>query len=260
MRMAFPQSVRNRFDPTGRYGLRVTLIAIATVLVAVPFSFLLLQVLRQGPVTRVDRGAAQRLFEIATNHPALVRPLKAISLLGKPLWLAFAVAAGAAYAAWRGRRRLALYLVVTAIGGGLVDSAVKLLVNRPRPDVGDPLVYAFGKSFPSGHAMSSTVTYGALLLVFLPILSRRARFAAFVGTAALLVAIGLSRLLLGVHYISDVIAGWVLGLAWLTGSTAAFSIWRKEEGREPVHPTEGLEPEAAADLSPTSDGPTARSK
>jgi undecaprenyl-diphosphatase len=248
MRMALPQNVRNRLDPSGRYGLRVTLIGIAIVLVAVPFSFLLLQVLSQGPVTRIDHGAAQRLYRAAAGHPALIDALKIISLLGKPLWLGIAIAIGAAYAAWHGRVRLALYLAVTAIGGGLVDSAVKVLVNRPRPAIEDPLVHAFGKGFPSGHAMSSTVTYGALLLVFLPILSRRARIAAFAATIVLLLLIGLSRLLLGVHFISDVIAGYVLGLAWLIGSTAAFSIWRTEEGKEPVHPAEGLEPEAADDL------------
>ena len=55
---------------------------------------------------------------------------------------------------------------------------------------------------------------------------------------------------LGVHYISDVLGGYVLGLAWLAASTAAFSIWRVERGRRPVEPIEGLEPEAATDLRP----------
>ncbi len=248
MRIGLPQNVRDRLDPSSRYGLRVTLFAIATVLVAVPFSFLLLQVLRQGPVTRIDQGAAEDLYRAAADRPAVIEVFKVISLLGKPLWLGIAIGAGALYAAFHGRRRLALYLIVTAIGGGLVDSAVKVLVNRPRPEIEDQLVHVFGKSFPSGHAMSSTVTYGALLLVFLPVLSRRARIAAFAGTIVLVLLIGLSRLLLGVHFISDVVAGYVLGLAWLIGATAAFSIWRTEEGKEPVHPTEGLEPEAAEDL------------
>jgi undecaprenyl-diphosphatase len=242
--------MRKRFDPAGRYGLRLTLILIAMVLVAVPFSFLLLQVLSEGPVTEVDGSASEGLFRVAADRPWLADLLKAVSWLGKPLWLGIAIALGAAYAYWHGRQRLALYLVVTAIGGGLLDSAVKILVDRPRPEIEDPLVHAFGKSFPSGHAMSSTVTYGALLLVFLPVLSRPRRVIAFVATGILLLLIGASRLLLGVHFISDVLGGWVLGLAWLAGSTAAFSIWRKEEGKEPVHPTEGLEPEAAEDLAP----------
>jgi undecaprenyl-diphosphatase len=245
---ALPKSLRKRLDPAERYGLRLTLFAIALVLVAVPFSYLLFQVLSHGPVTRVDRDAAVHLVRFAKDRPWLASALRIVSFLGKPITLGIAVAIAAAFVARRGRVRLALYLVVTAIGGGLVDSGVKILVNRPRPDIPDPLIYASGKSFPSGHAMSATVTYGALLLVFLPILSRRARVAAFVGTGLLILLIGLSRLLLGVHFISDILGGYVLGLAWLIGSTAAFSIWRKEEGKEPVHPTEGLEPEAADEL------------
>ena len=59
----------------------------------------------------------------------------------------------------------------------------------------------------------------------------------------MVVAVGFTRLALGVHYLSDVVGGIVLGLAWLAVSTATFSIWRVERGRPPVHPTEGLEPE-----------------
>jgi undecaprenyl-diphosphatase len=152
------------------------------------------------------------------------------------------------YAYWRGRARLATYLLVAAIGGGIVDSAVKVMVNRPRPVLDEPIATAIGKSFPSGHAMSSMVTYGALLLIFLPALRGRWRVVGIAGTATLVFAIGLSRILLGVHYVSDVIAGWTLGLAWLLGATAAFSIWRTEEGKPPVDVSEGVEPEAAPDL------------
>ncbi len=242
------QMLRRRLEPAERYGLRLTLVALALILVAVPFSYLLLEVLRDGPFTRIDEDVAQRLHGWVVNRPMLVSAVEALSLLGKPLWLAIAVAAGAGFVYRRGRRRLALYLVVTAIGGGVVDTVVKVAVNRPRPDLGNPLTTAFGKSFPSGHAMSSTVTYGALLLVLLPALPRRWRVVAFSATVLLVLAIGMSRLMLGVHYVSDVVAGWTLGLAWLCGATAAFSVWRTDEGREPVEVTEGVEPEAAPAL------------
>jgi undecaprenyl-diphosphatase len=68
------------------------------------------------------------------------------------------------------------------------------------------------------------------------------------GAVVLVLAIGFSRLALGVHYISDVVGGYVLGLAWLAASTAAFSTWRVERGKPPVDVGEGLEPEAAEDL------------
>lgn len=96
--------------------------------------------------------------------------------------------------------------------------------------------------------MSSTFVYGSLLLTFLPVIGRRYRPVVVGGAMLLVLAIGFSRLALGVHYITDVVGGVVLGLAWLAASTAAFSIWRVERGRPPVDVSEGLEPEAAEDL------------
>jgi len=134
---------------------------------------------------------------------------------------------------------------------------VKILVDRPRPVVDHPVATAWGKSFPSGHAMSSTVTYGALLLTFLPVLPGRRRAAAVVATAALVLVIGSSRLILGVHFLTDVIGGYVLGLAWLLGATAAFEIWRVELGGRRAEPlAEGVEPEAGPALRGDRAGPS----
>lgn len=241
-------TIHRRLDPVERYGLRLTLTGAAIVLVAVPFAYLLFEVLTDGPLTQLDESVVQDLHRRVRDRPALIATLRMISWLGKPLWLAAAVSAGSVYVFWRGRRRLAAYLIVTAVGGGVVDTLVKLAVDRPRPDVSEPLVAAAGKSFPSGHAMSSVVTYGALLLVFLPALNRRGKTVAYISVVALVGAIGASRLMLGVHYVSDVLGGYVLGLAWLIGSTAAFSIWRTQEGKPAVEADEGIEPEARDDL------------
>ena len=245
-----PKSWLQRLDPERRFELRLVLFGIALVLVAVPFSYLLFEVLRNGPFTRFDESTANRLHTHVVGNQSLIRLLHGISLLGKPLLLGVCIAGGAIFAYVRGRRRLALFLVVTAIGGGLVDSAVKLMVNRPRPVLDQPLAHAFGKSFPSGHAMSSTVTYGALLLVFLPIVPKAWRWLAVTLTTLLVLAIGASRLLLGVHFVSDVAGGYALGLAWLCGSAGLFNIWRTEQGKPKADlPKEGLEPEAEADLT-----------
>lgn len=248
MNAGLPARLQRRLDPEARFGLRLTLLAVALVLVAVPFSSLVFEVVAKGPVTRIDGSIADRLNRWVHGRHGVVRLLEVVSWFGKPLWLAIVVTAGALFVYRRGRRRLAVFLAFTVIGGGLVDSGVKLAVNRPRPVVDHPVETAFGKSFPSGHAMSATVAYGALLLAFLPVLPRRYRPFAFAGGCVLVLGIGTSRLLLGVHFLSDVIGGYVLGLAWLAGSTAAFSVWRREEGKPPVDPVEGLEPEAATDL------------
>lgn len=243
-----PPSLLRRFDPEQRFGLRLTLFAVALVLVTVPFSYLLFEVIRGGPFTRIDEETAADLHVWVTGRDEFIAALRGVSLLGKPLWLGIAVGAGALFVFLRGRRRLAVFLAFTVIGGGLVDSAVKIAVDRPRPIVETPLAHAFGKSFPSGHAMSSTVAYGALLLVFLPIVPRVWRWLATTLTVLLVLAIGGSRLFLGVHFVSDVIAGHALGLAWLFGSAALFNIWREERGAPKVDLTDGIEPEAEADL------------
>jgi membrane-associated phospholipid phosphatase len=244
-----PEFVRRRLDPAQRYGLRVTLFAVAVTLVAIPFGLLLREVVTDGPLTRLDTALARQLNELAATRPWAEPMLSAISFLGKPGWLAVVVGGPALWLLRDGERRLAIYLAVTTLAGGAVDTAVKVAVGRPRPEVDEPLAQAFGKSFPSGHSMSSTIAYGALLLVFLPLIPHRFRPWAFAGVAALVVAIGVSRLGLGVHYLSDVAGGWVLGLAWLAAATAAFSIWRVERGRPPVHVDEGVEPEETEQLA-----------
>lgn len=243
------QTLRRRLDPAERFGLRFTLFAVAFLLVAVPFGLLLEQVVNDGTLTRFDTSAANNLHDSVRRSPLTVDVLRAVTFLGSTVWLTSVVAVATGFLLHRTRRRLAVYLVTTTAAGAVLNYAVKLAVSRPRPSLIDPVATASGKSFPSGHSMGSTVVYGALLLVFLPALGRRTRVGAVVGAAALVIAIGFTRLALGVHYITDVLGGFVLGLAWLTGTTAAFSIWRIERGRPPVEPTRGLEPEAASDLS-----------
>lgn len=245
-----PEPVRRRLDPEDRYGLRLTLLAVALVLVAVPFGVLLDQVVRNGPLVRADTAAANYLHGWVQGSPGAVRALRVVSFLGSPPWLAIIVVAAVVFTLRRRRARLAVFLVATTVAGGLIDTAVKIAVDRDRPSLESPVASAQGQSFPSGHAMSSTVAYGALLLVLLPALPARARRPVVAFAAVLVLAIGFTRLALGVHYITDVLGGYVLGLAWLAASTAAFSVWRVERGRPPVEPLEGLEPEAAVDLGP----------
>lgn len=239
------QWLHRRFEPDARYGLRLTVFGAALALVAIPFGLLLEQVLRKGRMTRFDLSFARSLHRHVHGRAA-VDALQSVSFLGKPIFLTLVVLAACAIVLRLGHRRLAVFLVVTSLGGGIVDSLVKIAVNRNRPDLPDPIAHAAGKSFPSGHAMSSLIVYGAVLLVLLPLAAPRLRPAVVGGTAVLLLAIGISRLALGVHFLSDVLGGWVLGTAWLTGSTAVFETWRVERGRRRTDPLdEGVEPEVA---------------
>ncbi|SDY39237.1 undecaprenyl-diphosphatase [Micromonospora pattaloongensis] len=205
------------------------------------------------PLYAIDQGVADRLNRLVSPHGDLVTVLEAVTRLGgRPimLWLVAAAVVGLFI---RRQPRLAVYLIVTGVGALLLDPSLKLLVGRLRPVVEVPVAHAPGNSFPSGHALGSIVTYGALLLVFLPLLRGWSRRAAVALAATVVVAVGVTRIALGVHFVSDVLGGWLLGAAWLGVTAYAFRLWRREVGR-PVPPiTEGLEPEAARDLVPAPD-------
>lgn len=249
MERGLPEPVARKLGPGGRYELRVVLYAIAVALVGIPFGLLLHQVTTDGPLTALDDSAARALHRWIQDEEGLIAVMEAISFLGKPIFLFFAVGLPGLWVLRQGGRKLAIFLAVTSIGGGIVDTVVKVAVGRPRPEVDEPIVEAFGNSFPSGHSMSALVSYGALLIVFLPLVTGRARSAVIALYVLVVLAIGLSRLMLGVHFISDVVGGYVLGAAWLAGSVAAFEIWREERGRRPTRVTEeGVEPEEATRL------------
>jgi membrane-associated phospholipid phosphatase len=146
---------------------------------------------------------------------------------------------------WRRLARLALFVAVTVGVSPGINDLVKWAVHRTRPVLVNPVAHERGASFPSGHAQAAVVGYAVLLLVFLPVLHGARRWLA-VGVAVLMVlGIGLSRVALGVHYVSDVLAGYVLGAAWATAMIASFNVWRRKEGLPSARPDEGLEPEHA---------------
>ncbi len=250
-----PEDLAARLGPLGRYELRVVLFALALVILGVPFGLLLHQVATSGPLTGFDEAGAQWLNDRFHDNDLAITALQAVSFTGKPIFLFFAVGLPGIWVLRHGGRKLATFLAVTSIGGGIIDTIVKVAVDRPRPEVDEPIATAFGKSFPSGHSMQAVVCYGALLLVFLPLLHGRGRRWAIGVTAALILLIGFSRLTLGVHYVSDVLGGFALGAAWLIASVAAFEIWREERGRRATDPlVEGVEPEESEHLGEPAPG------
>src|SRR5215475_11337428 len=207
--------------------------------------------LQWTPLESADHATAADLNSVVAGHAAVVRLIRGVTWLGSDGVLWTVVGVLALVLAIRRRWRLAAYLVVTSAGALVLDPVLKDLVGRLRPTVAHPIAHGTGNSFPSGHSLGSIICYGAVLLVFLPATSGRWR-TAFRATMITLVAlIGLSRLLLGVHYVSDVIGAWAIGIAWIGLTTYAFEVLRRESGRPVTEPlAEGLEPEAPADLRP----------
>jgi membrane-associated phospholipid phosphatase len=139
-----------------------------------------------------------------------------------------AVAAGTA--CWhRGRRADAVLVVGAMAGAAVVFRGLKLLLDRPRPPSADRLVDAAHESLPSGHATMSVVVIGSLVVLTGAGRGGMARVAAPVVAALWVGAVGATRVYLGVHWFSDVLAGWLVGAAWLSVCVAAWSRWCSRE-------------------------------
>jgi undecaprenyl-diphosphatase len=230
----------------------LTPLTVVTAAAAVFAVLLVLVRVQWAPLESVDHGAAARINGLIAGHAMLVAVVKAITWLGSSGVLWTVIGAAAIVLAIRRRWRLAVYLLVAGAGALVLDPVLKSLVGRLRPVVAHPVAQGNGDSFPSGHSLSSIVCYGAILLVFLPATHGRWRRAFVAGILALVALIGISRILLGVHYISDVLGGWALGITWLGLTAFAFELTRRAAGLPVTDPvTEGLEPEARADLKPT---------
>jgi membrane-associated phospholipid phosphatase len=163
-----------------------------------------------------------RLFWVAT-------------LLGNtPVLAALSFSAVVLLALWGRRAAAALVAVGLLIGWG-VSEAAKNIVARPRPPAGDALIAVpTSAAMPSGHALTTLVFFGLLLYLAFRWNRRGARGWVFTAAAAAIVVaglIGVSRAYLGVHWLSDVLSGWVLGGAWLAAFIAAVCSYRRSPRR-----------------------------
>jgi undecaprenyl-diphosphatase len=138
---------------------------------------------------------------------------RALSTVGSPLWVASACALLAAVLLVRKAHAQALLVLLAYPGTALLVNVVKALVDRPRPRV-VALSNVSTSGFPSGHAAGSLALIGAALMLAMPH-AQRARWPLAAAGVLLVLAIGASRVYLGVHYLSDVLAGWALSGIWL---------------------------------------------
>lgn len=202
---------------------RLSLVAVVMVVAA---SLLLADVTTAGPLTRLDSDVADGLHEWFARRPWAAHAASAVSFVGGSAVGVPLVLGVVAWCVRRRAHRLALFALLTPALGKVLERTLKVIVARDRPVWSDPLATAAGYSFPSGHAMGVTLVVGVLAVVFLPRLPVRwRRPLVALGTGwALLVAF--TRLALGVHYLTDVVAGVLLGGAWLAVMAALLVPWR----------------------------------
>jgi undecaprenyl-diphosphatase len=221
------------------FGLRLGGGLFGTLVAAVTFAILLLLV-RAGwaPLRDLDTGVAEMFNRIDADRPELVRAAEVVSEALDPNVFRVVLTLVALAYLIRGERHHATWLGVTVFGGAGLGLALKEIVGRARPVLPDPVSTAPGLSFPSGHALGATIGCCLLLLVTLRFLTRRGGVAAVVAAALIVSTVALARVALGVHFVSDVLAGIALGVVWVAVTTWAYVAWRRETGQPVRRPAE----------------------
>lgn len=201
-----------RFDPRARFGLSLT-VGLAIVLV---FGFVFGEIFDQ--VVERDTGFIDGpVLRFLTEHrsPEVTTIMRGVTFLGGAMVALVIMTAAIAvdYVKTREFRQPA-FLAFCLVGALGLAPVIKLIVQRPRPDL-SPVMDVGGYAFPSGHATTSMIVFGALAYVLTRRLSWGTDVWIWAGAGIASFLIGFSRLYLGVHWATDVVGGWALGLLWL---------------------------------------------
>ncbi|MGW6626130.1 phosphatase PAP2 family protein [Nocardia sp. NPDC055002] len=161
---------------------------------------------------------------IAHRGEALTDIATVITDLGDTLSMTILAVVTVGWFALRRNLPVAALVAITSLGAGVLVWVIKRLVGRHRPPEASRLVFEPSLSYPSGHTLGSTVVVGIVAIAVIPRLRRHwVRVSATVFAIVFPVAVGLSRIYLGVHWTTDVLAGWIIGLLWLVLCVTAFT-------------------------------------
>ena len=182
----------------------------------------------EGESRAFDRAV---LLWIGANVPAWMDgPMRAVTALGYYYVVLPLLAAASLAFLYKGWRLSAVLLVVSTAGGAFLTTVLKAVFRRARPEIIDSGYTAGFYSFPSGHATVAVGFYGALALILAYHLRGPARWAVVAVGAAVVLLIGFSRLYLGVHYPTDVLAGFLAAPLWLVSVGGVYALWLSVRG------------------------------
>jgi membrane-associated phospholipid phosphatase len=228
-------------------GVRLAVASAGAVLLLVPFALIAVLIVGNSAwLHGLDLRVTDGLHGFALRHEWWVRLMEVWSWIFHPMVWRVAALGLVIWLIRRGSWPVAWWVAATMTVGGLLGVVLKLLVGRDRPDLLDPVARAAGFAFPSGHALNNALGAAVFLLVLLPLARERPRWRVYMWLAAVVVPLvtGISRVALGVHWTSDVVAGWLLGVAVVAVTAAAFLARQRRRGPAEVV-MEGLEPEVA---------------
>ena len=184
-------------------------------------------IVNREPLTIADAQLSTWLH--SHGSPFLTRVMFAITFFGSTLAATLIAVPFGLYLLWRRRFYWLAAMISSIVGGILLNRLLKYAFHRPRPFFNDPLLKLTSYSFPSGHTMTATVLYGVLAVYFFTTTTDwRARVLIVCSASLLILLVGLSRMYLGAHYLSDVLGAMTEGLAWLSLClTVVYSVWRR---------------------------------
>jgi membrane-associated phospholipid phosphatase len=186
-----------------------------------------------NPLTGTDHEIATWFHGHLTR--AVVTVLRCFTEFGSSEWIAVVISFLVLFFVWKRWWPSLVTLIVAVPGGMLLNEWVKVLVHRQRPFVDGPFVDWSGYSFASGHTIGATLLYGQLVLFILPALKARHWRIFTVSSAISLVAlVGFSRIALGAHFLTDVLAAIVFGIIWLTFCLVAGRPMRRTSLQSPL--------------------------
>lgn len=230
MRVRMRSFVRARLSAESYLGLHLTVGALLLIGAAWIFGALAEDVVTADRITVIDVQLANWLHAHATA--VMTRAMLAVSALHGVLSTSVMTIALALFFAWRRQRDWLLALALAVPGGMLLNAALKNVFDRARPHFVDPIVTLGSYSFPSGHVAGSTLFYGVLAAFLIAQTRSGVRRAAIAILAVLMVAlVAASRMYLGAHYLSDVLAAFFESVAWLALCITGVNIhrgWRAE--------------------------------
>ena len=213
-----------RFSAIGGYGRHLTIGLLVLALATWAFATIAEDVVTRGSLVTTDVVVTQ-WFQLHTQ-PSLTRAMLYVTQLHGNLGIA-AMTAILCFFLYRRRHHFwALSLVSSVFGGMLLNALLKLIFQRPRPVVDHPLLTLATHSFPSGHTMNATVFYG-IVAAFIVMQQRHIACSLVAPLAAILMIalVAISRVYLGVHFFSDVLASVAEGVAWLALCLTAMNIY-----------------------------------
>lgn len=222
------QGVKHRFTREAWYGLSLTVSAVLIVAFITLFVVITESWTEEETLYRLDQMVLDNLDALFSE--GAVAFFRIVTHLADVLTAVVLSLALLAWLAWQRNWERVVALVLAMGGGQAVLWTLKWAFGRDRP--GDGLIETTGRSFPSGHSFTALVLYGFVLyLVWHGTRRAAARWAATLGLPLLIVAIGLSRIVLRAHWVSDVVGGFAIGLAWLVLSLIAARAWQAARTR-----------------------------